>query len=142
MPERTELLPTTFAPRKKQKSIQENKIYERKEIDNIHKVLEYTYNPFKQYNVTSKTIKKNPNISNTELVVSSDDSNEGILESVLNGSGKQAHKYVVALNTALVLWVAGKEDNLNEGFNKVLHNINEGKAWNKFQYLKSYLSQE
>ena len=29
----------------------------------IHKVLEYTYNPFKQYYVTSKTIKKNPNIS-------------------------------------------------------------------------------
>ena len=26
----------------------------------IHKVLEYTYNPFKQYYVTSKTIKKNP----------------------------------------------------------------------------------
>jgi DNA ligase-1 len=31
----------------------------------IHKVLEYTYNPFKQYYVTSKTIKKNPDISNT-----------------------------------------------------------------------------
>ena len=30
----------------------------------IHKVLEYTYNPFKQYYVTSKTIKKNPDISN------------------------------------------------------------------------------
>ena len=29
----------------------------------IHKILEYTYNPFKQYYVTSKTIKKNPNIS-------------------------------------------------------------------------------
>ena len=25
----------------------------------IHKVLEYTYNPFKQYYVTSKTCKKN-----------------------------------------------------------------------------------
>ena len=31
----------------------------------IHKVLEYTYNPFKQYYVTSKTIKKNSDISNT-----------------------------------------------------------------------------
>lgn len=31
----------------------------------IHKVLEYTYNPFKQYYVTSKTIQKNPNISET-----------------------------------------------------------------------------
>ena len=28
----------------------------------IAKVLLYTYNPYKQYNVTSKTIKKNPDI--------------------------------------------------------------------------------
>jgi DNA ligase 1 len=28
----------------------------------IAKVLEYTYNPYKQYNVTSKTIKKNPDL--------------------------------------------------------------------------------
>ena len=28
----------------------------------IHKVLEYTYNPYKQYNVTSKTIKKNSDL--------------------------------------------------------------------------------
>jgi len=28
----------------------------------IHKVLEYTYNPYKQYSVTSKTIKKNPDL--------------------------------------------------------------------------------
>ena len=28
----------------------------------IQKVLEYTYNPYKQYNVTSKTIKKNPEL--------------------------------------------------------------------------------
>ena len=30
----------------------------------IHKVLEYTYNPFKQYYVTSKTCKKNSNLTN------------------------------------------------------------------------------
>ena len=30
----------------------------------IHKVLEYTYNPFKQYYVTSKTCKKNSNLIN------------------------------------------------------------------------------
>ena len=28
----------------------------------IQKVLEYTYNPYKQYNVTSKTCKKNPGL--------------------------------------------------------------------------------
>ena len=30
----------------------------------IHKILEYTYNPFKQYYVTSKTCKKNSNLTN------------------------------------------------------------------------------
>jgi hypothetical protein len=28
----------------------------------IHKILEYTYNPFKQYYVTSKTCKKNSHL--------------------------------------------------------------------------------
>ena len=44
------------------------------------------------------------NISNDKLVVSDSESNEEILKSVLNGSGKKSHKDVVALNTALVLW--------------------------------------
>ena len=33
----------------------------------IHKVLEYTYNPFKQYYVTSKTCKKNSNLINDQF---------------------------------------------------------------------------
>ena len=43
------------------------------------------------------------NISNERLVVSSSDTNENILKSVLNGSGQKSHKLVVALNAALVL---------------------------------------
>ena len=80
------------------------------------------------------------NISNDMLVVSGSDSNEDILKSVLNGSGKKSHKDVVALNSALVLWAAGIEDNLQEGFNKSLLSINEGKPWEKFLLLKNYLS--
>ena len=34
---------------------------------------------------------------------------------MLDGSGQEAHNYVVALNTSLVLWVAGVENNLQEG---------------------------
>ena len=82
------------------------------------------------------------NISNSELVVSNSDSNEQILESVLNGSGQKAHNYVVALNTALVLWVAGKEDNLHEGFKKALFLISEAKPWEKFLHLRTYLSSD
>ena len=80
------------------------------------------------------------NISNEKLVVSDGDSSEEILKSVLNGSGQHSHKDVVALNAALVLWVAGIEDDLLEGFNKALFSINEGNPWRKFLLLKNYLS--
>ena len=80
------------------------------------------------------------NISNEELVVSNSDSNEKILKSILSGSGKISHNYVVALNSALVLWVAGLENDLNEGFKKSLFSISEGIPWNKFISLKTYLS--
>ena len=80
------------------------------------------------------------NVSNKSLVVSDSDSNEKILKSVLNGSGQKSHKDVVALNSALVLWVAGIEDDLKEGFNKALFSINKGNPWQKFLLLKTFLS--
>ena len=80
------------------------------------------------------------NISNNELVVSDSDSNEEILKSVLDGSGPKSHKEVVALNTALVLWVAEIEDDLHKAFNKALFSINEGNPWEKFLLFKTYLS--
>ncbi len=80
------------------------------------------------------------NISNEKLVVSDSESNEEILKSVLNGSGQKSHIDVVALNTALVLWAAGIEDDLNEGFNKALFSINQGDPWKKFLLLKNYLN--
>ena len=73
-------------------------------------------------------------------MVSDIESNEEILKSVLNGSGQKSHIDVVALNTALVLWASGIEDNLNEGFNKALSSINQGDPWKKFLLLKNYLS--
>ena len=80
------------------------------------------------------------NISNEKLVVSDSESNEKILKSVLNGFGQKSHKDVVALNSALVLWAAGIEDDLNEGFKKSLHSINNGDPWKKFSLLRTYLS--
>ena len=80
------------------------------------------------------------NISNDKLVVHEGDSNEDILKSVLDGSGNKSHKDVVALNAALVLWVAGIEDDLNEGFKKALFSINQGDPWEKFLLLKTFLS--
>ena len=83
---------------------------------------------------------KNENISNEKLVVQNSEQNDEILKSVLNGSGQKAHKEVVALNTSLVLWVAGIETDLEEGFNKALFSINEGSPWNYFLNLKTFLS--
>ena len=80
------------------------------------------------------------NISNKKLMVSNSENNEEILKSVLNGSGKKSHKNVVALNASLVLWAAGIEDDLFEGFNKALSSINQGIPWKYFLLLKKYLS--
>ena len=82
------------------------------------------------------------NISNEKLVVFGSQSNEEILKSVLDGSGEKSHIDVVALNTALVLWVAGIEDDLHQGFNKALISINQGNPWKKFLHLKTYLSSD
>ena len=72
--------------------------------------------------------------------MSEKESNEEILESVLNGSGQNSHKEVVALNTSLVLWAAGIEDDLHKGFNKAFSSINNGDPWEKFLLLKKYLA--
>ena len=82
------------------------------------------------------------NISNEKLVVSDLESNEEILNSVLDGSGHKSHIDVVALNAALVLWAAGIEDDLNVGFNKALFSIYQGNPWKKFLLLKNYLSSD
>ena len=82
------------------------------------------------------------NTSNEKLVITNGNSNEEILRSVLNGSGDKSHKDVVALNSALVLWVAGIEDDLQEGFKKSLLSINKGNPWKHFLLLMNYLSED
>ena len=46
---------------------------------------------------------------------------------------------VVALNTSLVLWAAGVEDNIEKGFEKALFSMSKAKPWDKFLRLKTYL---
>ena len=80
------------------------------------------------------------NTSNQDLIVSNKESYEDILESVLKGTGKKAHIDVVALNTALVLWAAGKEEDIEKGFERALFTISQAKPWDKFLSLKSHLA--
>ena len=46
---------------------------------------------------------------------------------------------VVALNTSLVLWAAGVEDDIETGFEKALLTMSKAKPWDKFLRLKTYL---
>ena len=79
------------------------------------------------------------NISNNELVVSRDLTNEEILISVLNGKGNKSHISVVAFNTALVLWTSGIENDLSKCINIAFSSIEKGLPMQKFLELKSYL---
>ena len=81
------------------------------------------------------------NISNNELVVSGDLTNEEILISVLNGKGNKSHISVVAFNTALVLWASGIENDLSNCINIAFSSIEKGLPMQKFLNLKSYLEE-
>ena len=81
------------------------------------------------------------NISNNELVVRGDLTNEEILISVLNGKGNKSHISVVASNTALVIWAAGIENDLSNCINIAFSSIEKGLPMQKFLELKSYLKE-
>ena len=81
------------------------------------------------------------NISNNELVVRGDLTNEEILISVLNGKGNKSHISVVAFNTAFVIWAAGIENDLSNCINIAFSSIEKGLPMQKFLELKSYLKE-
>ena len=81
------------------------------------------------------------NISNNELVVSGDLTNEEIFISVLNGKGYESHISVVAFNTALVLWASGIENDLSICINIAFSSIKKGLPMQKFLKLKNYLEE-
>ena len=78
------------------------------------------------------------NFENKKLTVTDDTSNEEILELVLKGKAHESQINVVALNTALVLWAAGVEENIEKGVNIALERMSQGIPWEKFQDLKNY----
>ena len=60
--------------------------------------------------------------------------------SLLKGEGNKYHKEVVALNTALVLWVSGVEDDLSLGVKQSLDCLNTDKSWLLFKHLRDFLA--
>ncbi len=66
--------------------------------------------------------------------------NSQILMSLLKGEGNKYHKEVVALNTALVLWVSGAEDDLSLGVKRSLDCLNTDKSWLLLEQLRDFLT--
>ncbi|WP_413677766.1 anthranilate phosphoribosyltransferase [Prochlorococcus sp. MIT 0916] len=79
-------------------------------------------------------------ISNESLKGDDLKTNSKILISLLKGQGNVYHKEVVALNTALVLWVSGAEDDLSLGVKRSLDCLNTDKSWLLFKQLRDFLS--
>jgi len=79
-------------------------------------------------------------ISNESLKGDDLNTNSQILMSLLKGEGNMHHKEVVALNTALVLWVSGAEDDLSLGVKRSLDCLNTDKSWLLFKQLKDFLT--
>jgi len=65
--------------------------------------------------------------------------NAALLEAVLRGQGQPAHRDVVALNTALVLWAAGLTASPAAGVPLALGALAQGRPWAKLQQLRSVL---
>jgi len=79
-------------------------------------------------------------ISNESLKGDDLKTNSQILMSLFKGEGDTYHKEVVALNTALVLWVAGAEDDLTLGVKRSLDCLNTDKPWQIFKQLRDFLA--
>ena len=79
-------------------------------------------------------------ISNESLKGDDLKTNSQILMSLLMGEGNKYHKEVVALNTALVLWVSGAEDDLSLGIKRSLDCLNTDKSWLLFKQLRDFLA--
>ena len=79
-------------------------------------------------------------VSNEKLRGDDLKSNSYILKSLLKGDGNEHHKHVVALNTSLVLWSSGFENDLSLGIKRSLDCLKSDKPWLLFEQLKDHLS--
>ena len=65
--------------------------------------------------------------------------NRAILEAVLQGRGSRAQSDVVALNTALVLWAAGRAASVAEGLEQAQAALASGGGWQALERLRQAL---
>jgi anthranilate phosphoribosyltransferase len=65
--------------------------------------------------------------------------NRTILEAVLQGRGTQPQQDVVALNTALVLWAAGRAESVAQGLQQAQQALAAGSGWQALERLRAAL---
>ncbi len=70
------------------------------------------------------------------------ETNKKILTSVLQGGGTTPQRDVVALNTALVLWAAGVQEDISIGVSTALNCLQEGLPWRSLISLRDTLCNE
>ncbi|MEC8214265.1 MAG: anthranilate phosphoribosyltransferase [Cyanobacteriota bacterium] len=66
--------------------------------------------------------------------------NQTILQKVLQGQGEPAHRDVVALNTALVLWAAGGDVDLSTAASRAAQSLDQGLPWTRLETLREHLT--
>jgi anthranilate phosphoribosyltransferase len=66
--------------------------------------------------------------------------NARILEQVLRGQGSEAQRDVVVLNTALVLWAAGRVESVAEGLGRAAEALDSGAPWRRLDMLRGALA--
>ena len=66
--------------------------------------------------------------------------NQQILQNVLQGQGSLAQTEVVAFNTALVLWVAGVEQEFSVGAAMARQSLDQGHPWQRLEALRRALA--
>lgn len=67
--------------------------------------------------------------------------NRAILEAVLQGGGTTPQRDVVALNAALVLWVADRADSVAEGVTQAREALAQGLPWQRLNGLAAFLKE-
>ncbi|ABX08623.1 anthranilate phosphoribosyltransferase [Prochlorococcus marinus] len=77
--------------------------------------------------------------SNNQLKGGDLSKNEAIFMSVLKGNATKPQMEVVALNTALVLWASGLEEDLSQGVEMALNSLKSGNGLKKLLELKEFL---
>ena len=79
---------------------------------------------------------------NQDLIGGDLQQNQNILTKVLKGHANPSQINVVALNTSLVFWASGLEDDLKKGTEIALNCIETGKPWITLECLKEVLLSE